>query len=251
MSTMKNRKPGRTWTGKPRTRHRASIVRAGSRTSADDVPPVAPPSAAAMRTLRLRLRPQAPPPADGVQGPPRRQGRQPRRDDERAEAARAARASRSPPTPAGRTCTAGWPAGLDDEIAAHVAKLERRWAASLGDPTDPLLVSVRSGAKFSMPGMMDTVLNLGPQRQEREGPRRGDRRRALRLRLLPPLHLDVRPHRARHRRRPLRAPAGGGQGGRRRRPPTPRSRPPRSRSCARSTRRSSRRPPASRSRRTR
>ena len=55
----------------------------------------------------------------------------------------------------------GWPAGLDDEIAAHVAKLEQTMGRKLGDPADPLLVSVRSGAKFSMPGMMDTVLNLG------------------------------------------------------------------------------------------
>ncbi len=55
----------------------------------------------------------------------------------------------------------GWPAGLDDEIAAQVAKLEDQMGRKLGDPDDPLLVSVRSGAKFSMPGMMDTVLNLG------------------------------------------------------------------------------------------
>ena len=55
----------------------------------------------------------------------------------------------------------GWPAGLDAEIAAQVATLETKMGRKLGDPTDPLLVSVRSGAKFSMPGMMDTVLNLG------------------------------------------------------------------------------------------
>jgi pyruvate,orthophosphate dikinase len=55
----------------------------------------------------------------------------------------------------------GWPAGLDAEIAKHVLSLEKRMGRRLGDPTDPLLVSVRSGAKFSMPGMMDTVLNLG------------------------------------------------------------------------------------------
>ena len=56
---------------------------------------------------------------------------------------------------------AGWPRGLDAEIARHVAALERKMGARLGDPDAPLLVSVRSGAKFSMPGMMDTVLNLG------------------------------------------------------------------------------------------
>jgi pyruvate,orthophosphate dikinase len=55
----------------------------------------------------------------------------------------------------------GWPAGLDDEISDHVARLEATMGRALGDPADPLLVSVRSGAKFSMPGMMDTVLNLG------------------------------------------------------------------------------------------
>jgi pyruvate,orthophosphate dikinase len=55
----------------------------------------------------------------------------------------------------------GWPDGLDGEIAKHIARLEKRMGRRLGDPDDPLLVSVRSGAKFSMPGMMDTVLNLG------------------------------------------------------------------------------------------
>jgi pyruvate,orthophosphate dikinase len=55
----------------------------------------------------------------------------------------------------------GWPKELDSEIARHVAALEKKMGRKLGDPSDPLLVSVRSGAKFSMPGMMDTVLNLG------------------------------------------------------------------------------------------
>jgi pyruvate,orthophosphate dikinase len=55
----------------------------------------------------------------------------------------------------------GWPDGLDAEVAEHVARLEEKIGRRLGDPADPLLVSVRSGAKFSMPGMMDTVLNLG------------------------------------------------------------------------------------------
>ncbi|MCU0267891.1 MAG: pyruvate, phosphate dikinase [Acidimicrobiales bacterium] len=55
----------------------------------------------------------------------------------------------------------GWPAGLRDEVDAQVARLEEGMGKRLGDPVDPLLVSVRSGAKFSMPGMMDTVLNLG------------------------------------------------------------------------------------------
>jgi pyruvate, orthophosphate dikinase len=55
----------------------------------------------------------------------------------------------------------GWPEGLDAEIAKQVTALEKKMGRRLGDPVDPLLVSVRSGAKFSMPGMMDTVLNLG------------------------------------------------------------------------------------------
>ncbi|HMI23024.1 MAG TPA: PEP/pyruvate-binding domain-containing protein, partial [Streptosporangiaceae bacterium] len=53
------------------------------------------------------------------------------------------------------------PAGLDEEVAAHLDALEQSMGRKLGDPADPLLVSVRSGAKFSMPGMMDTVLNIG------------------------------------------------------------------------------------------
>ena len=63
----------------------------------------------------------------------------------------------------------GWPDGLDEEIAKHVFKLEKAMGRKLGDPYDPLLVSVRSGAKFSMPGMMDTVLNLGLNDQSVEG----------------------------------------------------------------------------------
>ena len=55
----------------------------------------------------------------------------------------------------------GWPSSLDAEVTRHVAKLEKMMGRKLGDANDPLLVSVRSGAKFSMPGMMDTVLNLG------------------------------------------------------------------------------------------
>ena len=56
---------------------------------------------------------------------------------------------------------AAFPAGLDEEIAAYTADLEKKMGKRLGDVHDPLLVSVRSGSPFSMPGMMDTVLNLG------------------------------------------------------------------------------------------
>jgi pyruvate,orthophosphate dikinase len=55
----------------------------------------------------------------------------------------------------------GQPDGLMGEVDEHLAALESSMGKTLGDPGDPLLVSVRSGAKFSMPGMMDTVLNLG------------------------------------------------------------------------------------------
>jgi pyruvate,orthophosphate dikinase len=53
------------------------------------------------------------------------------------------------------------PDALADEVRAHVASLERKSGKRFGDPNDPLLVSVRSGAAISMPGMMDTILNLG------------------------------------------------------------------------------------------
>ncbi|MEW9508605.1 MULTISPECIES: pyruvate, phosphate dikinase [Streptomyces] len=53
------------------------------------------------------------------------------------------------------------PKALRDEVSAHLAALEERMGKKLGQADDPLLVSVRSGAKFSMPGMMDTVLNIG------------------------------------------------------------------------------------------
>jgi pyruvate,orthophosphate dikinase len=53
------------------------------------------------------------------------------------------------------------PDGLDEEVTRHLRDLEASIGRTLGDADDPLLVSVRSGAKFSMPGMMDTVLNVG------------------------------------------------------------------------------------------
>jgi pyruvate,orthophosphate dikinase len=54
-----------------------------------------------------------------------------------------------------------WPKGLDQEIEKNLKKLEKAMGAKFGDPKKPLLVSVRSGAAISMPGMMNTVLNLG------------------------------------------------------------------------------------------
>jgi len=73
------------------------------------------------------------------------------------------------------------PAEVKEQILANLRKLEETAGLTLGDEDDPLLVSVRSGAKFSMPGMMDTVLNLGLNDTTVEGLARksGDRRFAL------------------------------------------------------------------------
>src|SRR5580765_8087782 len=64
------------------------------------------------------------------------------------------------------------PAAIDREIVEHVKKLEKAAGATLGSTENPLLVSVRSGAKFSMPGMMDTILNLGLNDRAVEGLKR-------------------------------------------------------------------------------
>jgi pyruvate,orthophosphate dikinase len=74
------------------------------------------------------------------------------------------------PVPAGFTITTatcrqylerGWPDGLDEELRSQMSRLGERVGRGFADARDPLLVSVRSGAPVSMPGMMDTVLNLG------------------------------------------------------------------------------------------
>src|SRR5208283_2785143 len=61
------------------------------------------------------------------------------------------------------------PESVQKEIDAATKKLEREMGQKLGDPSNPLLVSVRSGAKFSMPGMMNTILNLGLNDETTEG----------------------------------------------------------------------------------
>jgi len=58
---------------------------------------------------------------------------------------------------------------IDEQMFAALAKLEAQIGKKLGDPENPLLVSVRSGAKFSMPGMMNTILNLGLNDKTVEG----------------------------------------------------------------------------------
>jgi pyruvate, orthophosphate dikinase len=62
-----------------------------------------------------------------------------------------------------------YPPGLSKEVAAHVARLEKVTRKKLGDPRNPLLVSVRSGSARSMPGMMETILNLGLNDRSVEG----------------------------------------------------------------------------------
>src|SRR5437762_3725045 len=62
-----------------------------------------------------------------------------------------------------------FPRGLWEQVLPALKVLERKAGKKLGDPKDPLLVSVRSGAKFSMPGMMDTVLNLGLNEETSKG----------------------------------------------------------------------------------
>src|SRR5437868_5129914 len=83
------------------------------------------------------------------------------------------------PVPAGFTITTDacrdylrtkeLPEGLEAEIDEHLTALEERTGKGFGDPDDPLLVSVRSGAAVSMPGMMDTILNLGLNDDSVEG----------------------------------------------------------------------------------
>jgi pyruvate,orthophosphate dikinase len=96
------------------------------------------------------------------------------------------------PVPAGFTITTEvcdlyykggkkWPAGLEEEMAKQLKGLEKATGKKLGDPKDPLLVSVRSGAPVSMPGMMETILNLGLTDASVEGlaKKTGNRRFAL------------------------------------------------------------------------
>ena len=85
------------------------------------------------------------------------------------------------------------PAEIDAQMLDALGSCSKSaWAQKLGDTDNPLLVSVRSGAKFSMPGMMDTILNLGLNDETVAAHDSQERQSALRIRLLPPLHPDVR-----------------------------------------------------------
>ena len=97
-----------------------------------------------------------------------------------------------------------YPADLEAQVRDGLAKVEKAAGKTFGDPSNPLLVSVRSGARASMPGMMDTVLNLGLNDETVAGLAKLSGgvavikvgaatvgRQALRLRQLSPLHPDV------------------------------------------------------------
>ena len=113
------------------------------------------------------------------------------------------------PVPAGFTiatdvCTYYY--AHDQQVSAEAAqdrstrrwpRSRRRWAPSSASTTNPLLVSCRSGARDSMPGMMDTVLNIGLNDTDGRGPGQAVGQRALRLGQLSPLRADVRRRRAR------------------------------------------------------
>ena len=100
---------------------------------------------------------------------------------------------------------------IEKEIEKNLGKLESLMSKKLGDSADPLLVSVRSGAKFSMPGMMDTILNPGLNDRSVEGLKSKTSNGRFRQGLVPPLHPDVRQRRPRHRQGALRPRAQRGQ----------------------------------------
>ena len=117
------------------------------------------------------------------------------------------------PVPAGFTITTEccdyylkhdqkYPTELRSQVAKNLAQLEKVTGKKLGDANDPLLVSVRSGSARSMPGMMETILNLGLNDRSVEGLAKSTEESSLRLGRLSPLRADVfeRRHRAPERR---------------------------------------------------
>ena len=103
------------------------------------------------------------------------------------------------------------PAGLMDEVRGHIKLLEQKTGKGFGSGTNPLLVSVRSGSAMSMPGMMDTILNLGLNETSLPALIAQDLERAVRLRRLSSLHPALRQDRPGGRRRALRRAHGGCQ----------------------------------------
>ena len=144
-----------------------------------------------------------------------------------------------------------YPKDLKPQVEAALAQVGRITGKKFGDSDNPLLVSVRSGGRASMPGMMDTVLNLGLNDDYGRGARGKVRRPPLRLRQLPALHHHVFRRGARHSASSLRGNPRRAQGPQR---PHARHR-SRSRRLGRDrrrvTRRASRRKAAGRSRRMR
>jgi len=93
--------------------------------------------------------------------------------------------------------TRHYPTSLKEEVGFNLQRVEELCGRTFGSAKNPLLVSVRSGAATSMPGMMDTHPQPRPQRRGRRGTREGHRQSRLRLRRLPPLRADVRRRRPR------------------------------------------------------
>ncbi len=83
------------------------------------------------------------------------------------------------------------PKGLKEEVKKAMEKVEKMMGKKFGDPENPLLVSVRSGARRSMPGMMETVLNVGLTEKTIPGLINRKRRRAICLRRISPADYDV------------------------------------------------------------
>ena len=106
------------------------------------------------------------------------------------------------PVPAGFTITTEacdyffkhgqkYPPELRKQVETDLKRLEKVTGKKLGDEKDPLLVSVRSGSARSMPGMMETILNLGLNDRSVAGTRAQHQERSIRLRRLSPLRTDV------------------------------------------------------------
>ncbi len=93
--------------------------------------------------------------------------------------------------------------GLMDEVKANVATLEKELGKKFGDDKNPLLVSVRSGAAISMPGMMNTILNLGLNDVSTAGLAKATKQRTLCLRCLSAADQHVRRRRDERRSRAL------------------------------------------------
>ena len=92
-----------------------------------------------------------------------------------------------------------------DEVARNVAMLEKELGKKFGDTANPLLVSVRSGAAVSMPGMMNTILNLGLNDEAVVGLANATGNEAVCVRRLSPAHQHVRRRRVRRRARAFRS----------------------------------------------